>query len=61
VPTPWQRDLGRDAARLERWLETRYYGVTTPEQGRAFELDNTVMRLLAKLLELPPPGEPAGA
>jgi aminoglycoside phosphotransferase (APT) family kinase protein len=38
-----------------------HYGVMTPEQGRAFELDNTVTRLLAELLELPPPGEPAGA
>ncbi|HEX2484144.1 MAG TPA: phosphotransferase family protein [Myxococcota bacterium] len=34
-----------------------HYQVMTPEQGRAFELDNTVTQLLAKLLELPPPGE----
>jgi aminoglycoside phosphotransferase (APT) family kinase protein len=36
-----------------------HYGVMTPEQGRAFELDNMVTRLLAKLLELPPPAERA--
>lgn len=34
-----------------------HYGVMGAEQGRAFELDNMVTRLLAKLLELPPPGE----
>jgi aminoglycoside phosphotransferase (APT) family kinase protein len=32
-----------------------HYQVMAPEQGRAFELDNTVTQLLAKLLELPPP------
>ena len=36
-----------------------HYEVMTAEQGRAFELDNTVTRLLAQLLELPPPGAPA--
>jgi aminoglycoside phosphotransferase (APT) family kinase protein len=35
-----------------------HYQVMAPEQGRQFELDNTVTRMLAKLLELPPP--PAG-
>jgi aminoglycoside phosphotransferase (APT) family kinase protein len=35
-----------------------HYEVMTPEQGRAFELDNMVTRLLAQLLELPPPGAP---
>lgn len=34
-----------------------HYQVMTPEQGRAFELDNMVTKLLAELLELPPPGE----
>jgi aminoglycoside phosphotransferase (APT) family kinase protein len=32
-----------------------HYQVMTPEQGRQFELDNTVTRMLAALLELPPP------
>jgi aminoglycoside phosphotransferase (APT) family kinase protein len=32
-----------------------HYEVMTPEQGRAFELDNMVTRLLAKLLGLPEP------
>ena len=35
-----------------------HYQVMSPEQGRQFELDNTVTRMLATLLELPPP--PAG-
>lgn len=34
-----------------------HYGVMEAAQGRAFELDNTVTRLLAELLELPPPAE----
>ena len=34
-----------------------HYKMMQPEQGIAFELDNTVTRLTAKLLELPPPGE----
>jgi aminoglycoside phosphotransferase (APT) family kinase protein len=34
-----------------------HYGLMTPEQGREMELNNTVTRLTAKLLELPPPGE----
>jgi aminoglycoside phosphotransferase (APT) family kinase protein len=34
-----------------------HYKMMEPEQGRAFELDNTVTRLTAKLLDLPPPGE----
>jgi hypothetical protein len=29
----------------------------TPEQARAFEIDNTVTQLTAKLLELRPPSE----
>ena len=33
-----------------------HYGVMDEPTGRAFELDNTVTRLLAKILELPPPG-----
>ena len=32
------------------------YSVMDEEAGRNFELNNTVTRLLAKLLELPPPG-----
>lgn len=32
------------------------YGALDEAGGRAFELDNTVTRLLARLLELPPPG-----
>lgn len=38
-----------------------HYGVMDPAQGLAFELNNTVTRLLAKLLDLPAPGESAGA
>ncbi|MGH0030500.1 MAG: phosphotransferase family protein [Myxococcota bacterium] len=34
-----------------------HYEVMTPEQSREFELNNTVTRLLAKIMELPPPGE----
>jgi aminoglycoside phosphotransferase (APT) family kinase protein len=34
-----------------------HYGLMDAEQGRNFELDNTVTRLTAKLLELQPPGE----
>jgi aminoglycoside phosphotransferase (APT) family kinase protein len=34
-----------------------HYQVMQPDQGRQFETDNMVTRLLAKLLELPPPGE----
>jgi aminoglycoside phosphotransferase (APT) family kinase protein len=34
-----------------------HYQVMTPEQGRQFELDNTVTRMLAALLELPPPAQ----
>jgi aminoglycoside phosphotransferase (APT) family kinase protein len=37
-----------------------HYGVMPAEQARQFELDNMVTRLLAKLLELPPPGPAAG-
>ncbi len=33
-----------------------HYEVMTPEQGRTFEFDNMVTRLLAKLLDLPMPG-----
>jgi aminoglycoside phosphotransferase (APT) family kinase protein len=33
-----------------------HYQVMTPEQGRTFEIDNMATRLLANLLELPPPG-----
>ncbi len=36
-----------------------HYELATPEQGRELELDNTVTRLTAKLLDLPPPGEGA--
>jgi aminoglycoside phosphotransferase (APT) family kinase protein len=32
-----------------------HYQAMTPEQGRTFEYDNMATRLLAKLLELPPP------
>ena len=34
-----------------------HYQVMGEEQGREFELNNTVTRLVAKLMELPPPGE----
>lgn len=34
-----------------------HYELMDAAQGRAFELDNTVTRLLAALLELPPPAE----
>ena len=34
-----------------------HYEVMDEETGRNFEVNNTVTRLLAKLLELPPPGE----
>lgn len=37
------------------------YSVMDEEAGRNFELNNTVTRLLAKILELPPPGESAAA
>jgi aminoglycoside phosphotransferase (APT) family kinase protein len=37
------------------------YGVMDADAGRAFELNNTVTRLLAGLLELPPPGEASGS
>jgi len=37
-----------------------HYEVMPEEAGLAFEHDNTVTRLLSKLLELPPPGEGAG-
>ena len=33
-----------------------HYELATPEQGRELELNNTVTRLTAKLLDLPPPG-----
>ena len=33
------------------------YEVMDEETGRNFEINNTVTRLLAKILELPPPGE----
>jgi aminoglycoside phosphotransferase (APT) family kinase protein len=36
-----------------------HYELATPEQGREMELNNTVTRLTAKLLDLPAPG--AGA
>ena len=42
--------------RLAQQLVT--YEVMPKEAGLAFEIDNMVSRLLAKLLELPPPGEP---
>jgi aminoglycoside phosphotransferase (APT) family kinase protein len=38
-----------------------HYALMSPEQGRAFELDNIVTQLLAKLLEFPPPSEHARA
>jgi aminoglycoside phosphotransferase (APT) family kinase protein len=38
-----------------------HYGLMGAEQGRAFELNNTVTRLTAKILDLPPPGETAEA
>jgi len=34
-----------------------HYELASPEQGRALELNNTVTRLTAKLLDLPPPGD----
>ena len=36
-----------------------HYEVMNAEQSREFELNNTVTRLLAKIMELPPPGEAA--
>jgi aminoglycoside phosphotransferase (APT) family kinase protein len=36
-----------------------HYGLMNAEQGRAFELNNTVTRLTAKILDLPLPGEGA--
>jgi len=33
-----------------------HYELATPEQGRELELNNTVTRLTAKLLDLPGPG-----
>lgn len=35
------------------------YGVMTPDAARAFEIDNIVTRLLARILELRPPGAAA--
>jgi len=37
--------------------QLRHYELMTPEQSREMELNNTVTRLTAKILELPPPGE----
>lgn len=34
-----------------------HYGLMSAEQGREMELNNTVTRLTAKIMELPPPGE----
>ena len=34
-----------------------HYGLMTKEQSRAMEIENTVTKLTAKLLELPPPSE----
>ena len=34
-----------------------HYGLMPEEAGHAFERDNTVTRLTAKLLDMPPPGE----
>ena len=34
-----------------------HYGLMTKEQSRAMELENTVTKLTAKLLDLPPPSE----
>jgi aminoglycoside phosphotransferase (APT) family kinase protein len=34
-----------------------HYGLMTKEQSRAMEIDNTVTKLTAKLLDLPPPSE----
>jgi len=34
-----------------------HYGMMSKEQSRAMEIDNTVTRLTARLLELPPPSE----
>jgi aminoglycoside phosphotransferase (APT) family kinase protein len=41
--------------RIAQQLE--HYELMTPEQCREMEVNNTVTRLTAKLLELPPPGE----
>ena len=40
--------------------QLHYYEVMDATQSRNFEVDNTVTRLLAKLLELPPPSEHTG-
>jgi aminoglycoside phosphotransferase (APT) family kinase protein len=37
-----------------------HYELATPEQGRELELNNTVTRLTAKLLDLAPPGASTG-
>jgi hypothetical protein len=34
-----------------------HYEMMSEEQGRAMEVNNTVTRLTAKLMDLPPPGE----
>jgi aminoglycoside phosphotransferase (APT) family kinase protein len=34
-----------------------HYGLMTKEQGRAMEIENTVTKLTARLLDLPPPSE----
>ena len=34
-----------------------HYEVMPEEQAREFELNNTVTRLLAKIMEIAPPGE----
>lgn len=34
-----------------------HYQMMTPEQGREFEVNNTVTRLTARILDMPPPGE----
>ncbi len=34
-----------------------HYEVMTEEQGRQMEINNTVTRLTAKIMEIPPPGE----
>ena len=36
------------------------YGIMDADTSRAFEINNTVTRLLARTLELPPPGESTG-
>jgi len=38
-----------------------HYELMTEEAGYAFECNNTVTQLLAKMLELPPPGEVTGS